>query len=61
MELENMKTKCVNENENKNVNKFHEFILQQKLLNTKVETQWHEGMEADLFTRKQEQRTVWHT
>ena len=34
MELENEKTECVNENgnkENKNLDEFHEFILQQKL------------------------------
>ena len=42
MELKNKKTECVNENEdkeNKNVEEFHEFILQQKLANTKVKTQ----------------------
>ena len=39
MELENEKTECVNKNENKenkNVDEFHEFILQQKV---KVKTQ----------------------
>lgn len=42
MELENEKTGCVkgNENkENKNVDKFHESILQQKPANIKVKTQ----------------------
>ena len=42
MELENEETECVNENENKenkNVDEFHEFILQQKPANTKVKTQ----------------------
>ena len=42
MELQNEKTECVNENENKenrNVGEFHEFILQQKPANTKVKTQ----------------------
>ena len=42
MELENEKTECVNKNENKenkNVDEFHEFILQQKPANTKVKTQ----------------------
>ena len=42
MELKNKKTECVNENEdkeNKNVDEFHEFILEQKLANTKVKTQ----------------------
>ena len=42
MELENKKTGCVkgNENkENKNVDKFHESILQQKPANIKVKTQ----------------------
>ena len=42
MELENEETECVNENENKenkNVDEFHEFVLQQKPANTKVKTQ----------------------
>ena len=42
MELENEKTESVNENgnkENKNVDEFQEYILQQKPRNTKVETQ----------------------
>ena len=42
MELENAKTESVNENENKenkNVDEFKEYILQQKPANTKVETQ----------------------
>ena len=42
MELENEKPKSVNENEskeNKNVDNFQEYILQQKLSNTKVKTQ----------------------
>ena len=41
MELENEKTKCIEtENkENKNVDEFREFSLQQKLANTKVKTQ----------------------
>ena len=41
MELQNEKTECVNENENKenkNVGEFHEFILQQKPAKTKVKT-----------------------
>ena len=41
MELENEKSECVNENENKenkNVDECHEFILQQKPANTKVKT-----------------------
>ena len=39
MEPENGKTKSVNENENKNVDEFKKYILQQKLANTKVKTQ----------------------
>ena len=39
MEFENERTECVNEKENKNVDEFHEFILQQKLANTKMKTQ----------------------
>ena len=42
MELENEKTECVKENENKenkNVEEFLEFILQQKPANTKLKTQ----------------------
>ena len=41
MQLENEETACVNENENKenkNVDEFHEFVLQQKPANTKVKT-----------------------
>ena len=39
MELENVKTESVNDNENKenkNVDEFQEYILQQKPANTKV-------------------------
>ena len=42
MELENKKTESVNGNENKenkNVDEFQEYILQQKPTNTKVKTQ----------------------
>ena len=42
LELENEKTKSINENEkkeNKNVDEFQEYILQQKLTNTKLKTQ----------------------
>ena len=42
MKLENEKTESVNENEskeNKNVDEFQEYILQQKPANTKVKTQ----------------------
>ena len=42
MELENEETESFNENEtkkNKNVDEFQEYILQQKLANTKVKTQ----------------------
>ena len=39
MEFENERTECVNEKENKNVDEFYEFILQQKLANTKMKTQ----------------------
>ena len=42
VELENEKTESVNENENKenkNVDEFQEYILQQKPANTKVKTQ----------------------
>ena len=42
LELENEKTKSSNENEkkeNKNVDEFQEYILQQKLTNTKLKTQ----------------------
>ena len=38
MELKNKKTESVNENENKNVDKFQEYILKQKPANTKVKT-----------------------
>ena len=39
MELENEKTERFNENENKNLDEFQEYILQQKPVNTKVKTQ----------------------
>ena len=42
MELENEENECVNENENKenkNVDEFHEFVLQQKPANAKVKTE----------------------
>jgi len=39
MEFKNEKTECVKEKENKNVDKFHESILQQKPANTKIKTQ----------------------
>ena len=39
MEPEKGKTESVNENENKNVDEFKKYILQQKLAKTKVKTQ----------------------
>ena len=39
MELENGKSESVNESENKNVDEFKKYFLQQKPANTKVKTQ----------------------
>ena len=55
MEPENGKTESVNENENKenkNVEEFEKYVLQQKPANTKAKTQWYEGVEAVLFTTR---------